>query len=97
MAGPANISKVERLRARDGDLCWLCSKHMDFNAKPNSAKAWSIEHLLCKTFGGSDRLENLVLCHPCCNHILANRSLKDKIKLRERRQRNLWSAALPSQ
>jgi 5-methylcytosine-specific restriction endonuclease McrA len=97
MSGPANISKVERLRARDGDQCWLCGKHIDFKATPNSAKAWSVEHLLCKTFGGSDRLENLVLCHPRCNHVLADRCLKDKIKLRERRIRKDWIAALRSQ
>ncbi|HEY6662558.1 MAG TPA: hypothetical protein VIZ66_06510 [Sphingomicrobium sp.] len=94
MSGPTNLGKVERLRARDGDLCWLCSKHMDFEAEPNSPNAWSIEHLLCKTFDGPDRLENLVLCHPRCNRILANRSLKDKIRLRERRRRKLWISSI---
>jgi 5-methylcytosine-specific restriction endonuclease McrA len=97
VAGPDNLSKVDRLRARDGDLCWLCSKHIDFDAKPNSAKAWSLEHLLCKSYGGPDRLENLVLCHPGCNRILRNRSVKDKVRLRERRRRKLWIAALRSQ
>lgn len=97
MSGPENIGKVERLRARDGDLCWLCGKHIDFNAKPNSAKAWSIEHLIPTCRGGPGTLENLVLCHPPCNRILRDRPLKDKIKLRERRQRKLWIAALRSQ
>ena len=97
MSGPANLNKVDRLRARDGDLCWLCGKHMDFSAKPNSAKAWSIEHLLAKAHDGPDRLENCVLCHPPCNRILKDRPLKDKIKLRERRRRKIWIASLRSQ
>jgi hypothetical protein len=42
-------------------------------------------------------LENLVLCHPRCNHVLADRCLKDKIRLRERRIRKDWIAALRSQ
>ena len=97
MSGPANISKVERLRARDGDQCWLCGKHIDFKAKPNSAKAWSVEHLLAQAFGGNDRMENLVLCHPPCNRILKDRILRDKVRLRERRIRKGWIATLRSQ
>jgi 5-methylcytosine-specific restriction endonuclease McrA len=97
VSGPENISKVERLRARDGDLCWLCNKPMDFDATPNSSKAWSIEHLICRSFGGPEFVENLVLCHPPCNRILGCRPLKDKIRLRERRRRKLWIAALRSQ
>ena len=97
MSGPENISKVDRLRARDGDVCWLCAKPMDFSAKPNSAKAWSMEHLVCKSFGGPEDLANLVLCHPPCNRILGNRPLKKKIELRERRRRKAWIASLRSQ
>jgi len=88
-------SKVEQLRARDGDRCWLCGKHIDFKAVPNSSKAWSVEHLLSKSSGGPDVLDNLVLCHPPCNRILANRPLKDKIRLRERRRRARWKASAP--
>jgi len=97
VSGPEKISKVERLRARDGDNCWLCNKPMKFDAKPNSAQAWSIEHLIPDCRGGPSTLENLVLCHPGCNRILKDRCLKDKIKLRERRRRKLWRATLRSQ
>ena len=97
MSGPANISKVDRLRARDGDRCWLCQQPMDFEAKPNSAQAWSIEHLIAKSRGGPDILDNWVLCHPGCNRILRDRPLADKIKLHERRRRKAWMASLRSQ
>lgn len=92
MTAPPNISKIERLRARDGDLCWLCNKHIDFKAEPNSAKAWSLEHLVATVHGGPNALANMVLCHPPCNRVLGERPLKDKIRLRERRQRKLWLA-----
>jgi hypothetical protein len=41
--------------------------------------------------------DNLVLCHPRCNRILANRPLVEKIKLRERWRRKTWIASLRSQ
>jgi 5-methylcytosine-specific restriction endonuclease McrA len=94
MGAPQRISVVELLRQRDGELCWLCGQHIDFKARPNSVKAWSVEHLLSKSAGGPDELANLVLCHPSCNRILANRTIKDKVKLRERRRRKQWAASL---
>ncbi|WP_424539264.1 HNH endonuclease [Sphingopyxis granuli] len=96
MPAPDNLRKVDRLRARDGDLCWLCGKHLDFKAKPNSSNAWSVEHLIPSSRGGPSTLENLVLCHPPCNRTLKDRALKDKIKLRERRRRKVWIAAIRS-
>ena len=93
----APLNKVDMLRARDGDHCWLCCKPIDFAAKPNSPKAWSVEHLLSRCHDGPDTLENVVLCHPPCNRIIGCRPLKDKIRLRERRRRKLWIASLRPQ
>jgi hypothetical protein len=45
MSAPEKISKVDRLRMRDGDRCWLCNAPLEFGAVPNSSKAWSVEHL----------------------------------------------------
>lgn len=97
MSGPDNLSKIDRIRARDGDNCWLCGKPMDFAAEPNSAKAWSMEHLLSKAHGGSAKLENLVLCHPPCNRRLAARPLVEKVEVREQMRRKAWLAAIQSQ
>ena len=97
MTAPANISKIERLRARDGDHCWLCGLQIDFKAEPNSSKAWSVEHLLSQSHGGPDRLENLVLCHPPCNRSLANRPLIKKIDMREKRRRKAWLGTIRGQ
>ena len=38
--------------------------------------------------GGTNALDNLVLTHPKCNEQLGCRSREDKLKMRERRQRN---------
>lgn len=97
VSGPDNISKLEHLRARDGDKCWLCGMPIDFNAKPNSSKAPTFEHLIAQSRGGTKSVENLVLCHPGCNKQLAARPLVDKIKMRERRLRKIWKAALRPQ
>lgn len=97
MSGPDNLSKIDRIRARDGDNCWLCGRAMDFAAEPNSAKAWSLEHLLSKAHGGSEKLENLALCHPPCNRRLANRSVVKKVEMREKQRRKAWLSAIRGQ
>ena len=79
-------SKLDRLRERDGDSCWLCLGKLDFAAVPNSKKAPTKEHLIPRSDGGTDTLDNLVLCHPGCNKQLGNRPKADKLKMREKRQ-----------
>lgn len=92
-SGPS-ANKIKRLRERDGDLCWLCSKAIDFEAKPNSEGAWSIEHLLAKKHGGVGKIENLALCHPPCNRKLRDLSLAEKVTLREEARRAQWMEQL---
>ena len=97
MSGPDNLSKVDRLRLRDGGLCWLCGKPMDFGAEPNTSTAWSIEHLLAKGHGGSEKPENLVLCNPPCNRRLADRAVVKKVEMREKQRRKAWRASIRGQ
>jgi hypothetical protein len=97
VSGPDNISKVDRLRSRDGVRCWLCDRPMDFDAVPNSKKAPTFEHLIAKCRGGPDTVENLVLCHRGCNKQLGDRPLVDKIRMRERRRKKGWIASLRPQ
>jgi hypothetical protein len=88
MTAPAKITKVERLRARDGDRCWLCEGMLDFGAIPNSKKAPTIEHVEARANGGTDALENLALCHPGCNKHLANKPKDEKLRIRAK-----WAAS----
>jgi 5-methylcytosine-specific restriction endonuclease McrA len=94
MSGPDNIKMVDRLRARDGGLCWLCQCPINFKAESNSDRAPTMEHLIPKCREGSNTIENLVLCHPACNKLLADKPLVDKLKMREERLHKKWVAKL---
>jgi len=70
------------LRARDGDDCWLCHRPMRFGGPPNCGKAATIEHRLPVSKGGTDALDNLVLCHVGCNRHLADHPPEQKERMR---------------
>lgn len=63
--------RILSLKRRDGKLCWLCNKPMSFrfenriNEKPNAA---TIDHVIAKKDGGSNKLTNLKLAHRECNN-----------------------------
>lgn len=56
-------SKVRTLLWRDGNLCWLCG--MPFSKQ--HGKKPSLDHVIPKSKGGSNRNENLRLAHSRCN------------------------------
>jgi 5-methylcytosine-specific restriction endonuclease McrA len=58
-AGRARV--IRALLARDGDRCHWCSIQMRYPWTP------TIEHMVPKSLGGSNRLENLVLACDWCN------------------------------
>ncbi len=63
-----------KLRTRDGDDCWFCGEVMGFDC--------TIEHLVPRSKGGSDKLDNYALAHAKCNHDAANKPLVAKIAMR---------------
>lgn len=73
--------RVERLAARDGDSCWLCSLALT-SRQPNHPKCTTIEHLTPRCAGGGDELENLVLCHKACNAHLRDHPREKKLTIR---------------
>lgn len=74
---------MAKLHARDGPDCWLC-KHPIPAAPKKQGRRASIEHLCPRSLGGSDALDNLVLCHQSCNRHLADRPVEQKRKMREK-------------
>jgi 5-methylcytosine-specific restriction endonuclease McrA len=56
--------RVRALLARDGDLCWLCSKPLDGDA--------TLDHVVPRSKGGKNGLENLRLAHKGCNGARGN-------------------------
>ena len=55
---------------------------MRFGGPPNCGKAATIEHRIPKSSGGSDELDNLVLCHVGCNRHLADHLPAQKERMR---------------
>jgi len=71
--------RKKKLIKRDGDHCWLCGEYMGVDNR-------TIEHLIAKSNGGRNYLENLVLTHGGCNRKLGSKSLKNKLKMRNKAQ-----------
>lgn len=63
-----------KLLERDGDECWFCGKPMGADA--------TLEHLVPKSKGGGNKLDNYALAHAACNHRAANIPLVKKIEMR---------------
>lgn len=76
-------ARIELLKARDGLLCWMCNRHLLKGGKRKNRQI-TIEHLVARSLGGGDDLENLALCHPGCNRQLADRSIEKKRQIREK-------------
>lgn len=60
--------KIDALRRRDGGLCQLCFRPIDFSlAGTNHRMAPSVDHIIPKSKGGKGTRDNLRLAHACCN------------------------------
>lgn len=79
--------RLAKLRALHGDKCWRCNRQMRFDGPPNCGKAATVEHLLPKSKGGTDELDNLRLCHVGCNRHLADAMPEQKNRMRINLQR----------
>ena len=88
MNAPAALGLRERIRARDGDRCWLCEGILSFEAEPNSTRAATIEHLVARANGGGNEFDNLVLTHPGCNRQLGARPVEQKRAMRAKQAAN---------
>ena len=73
-------SKVKKqLIARDGCECFYCGDEKeDFEL--------TIEHVLCLIHGGNNRMENMVLACKPCNQEAGNKSIFEKIILRDQKR-----------
>jgi hypothetical protein len=67
---------VEKLAARDGWRCHLCGERIVANTCSPNPRCPTIDHVVPKSKGGSDRLENLKLAHKECNQRRGNADLE---------------------
>ncbi len=65
---------LRRLLFAQGSLCYFCRA-------PLPATEASVEHLLARVNGGSDRDDNCVACCQAVNALLGSMSLKEKIQV----------------
>jgi 5-methylcytosine-specific restriction endonuclease McrA len=56
-------NKRRRLAERDGAQCWLCKGPFELKG-PLKA---TIDHIIPRSLGGTDRMDNLKLAHRLCN------------------------------
>lgn len=73
---------AEALLARDGPDCFLCGKPLGADS--------TVEHLLALVHGGSNSLANLALVHSECNKVLGDKSVTEKIFLRDANRKELY-------
>lgn len=63
--------KVETLRrqvvATYGNRCWLCHGPIDLTLRSPKAGSLTLDHVLPRSMGGDDDLENLRPAHRRCN------------------------------
>lgn len=72
--------RAERHRAallqRDGSDCWFCGRDLGDDI--------TIEHLVPRSKGGVNHLDNYALAHAKCNQDAADKTLVEKIDMRAR-------------
>lgn len=61
------------VRHRDGSRCWLCGEFLDFcKAADGSFPGVTLDHVVPRSHGGPDCVENLRLAHEACNRARGN-------------------------
>jgi RNA-directed DNA polymerase len=61
LMGAVLAGRLRTLWQRQGGRCPMCRQLV------NVESGWHVHHVVWKTHGGSDRLDNLVLLHPACH------------------------------
>ena len=73
--GMQRAQYLEALVARDGQTCWFCGCLLDW-------LEMTIEHLVSKSVGGPNHLDNFVLACEPCNSEAHTMSVAEKVTLR---------------
>lgn len=63
-------TKRRRIYDRSGGICYLCGEPVEF-------KHMSVDHVIPKSRGGKNNIENLRATHPACNSEKSNKLLHE--------------------
>ena len=61
-------------------LLWLQGNHCFYCDQPLELKEASIDHVMPKSLGGKDVVDNKVVCCKTVNQVFANMPLKEKLR-----------------
>lgn len=78
------VALLQYLVDRDGDKCGICGRKVDTSLKSGtrgSRRGPSVDHIVPRSLGGSDDLENLRLAHWGCNQKRSNRGGGEQLAL----------------
>lgn len=64
--------RIERIRERDGALCWLCGRALDWTLRKGRYPGITLDHVVPRSLGGTGVLSNLKLAHRICNTVRGN-------------------------
>lgn len=68
------------LAAKHGWVCWYCGRDVEPDAKKGTWYAWELDHILPKSRGGRDNIENLAIACVLCNQAKFYFGLSDFLK-----------------
>ena len=72
-AGPKNkAALVKSLAKRDGWICWLCETSIDQRLPAEHDESATLDHVIPRSKGGSNKQTNLKLAHRVCNGMRGN-------------------------
>lgn len=82
-----------------GGLCIYCKRQMTQDALSNKDASVSLEHVLPRTHGGKDTLDNTVAaCHTCNSHRRDRRlSMRNMIRVMASKPVRVWPSVVTAQ
>ena len=65
---------IDAIAERTKGLCGICGNAIDMSARYPDPKSRSVDHIIPRSLGGGDELENLRIAHLSCNSRRGNKS-----------------------
>jgi 5-methylcytosine-specific restriction endonuclease McrA len=84
-----NAQRLHALRDRDGDNCSRCRRPLRFDLPDGHEMGAKIETIVPRSAGGTDALDNLVLCHTRCNPGMIDNTSEVVERIRRRNEAEL--------